>query len=241
MTTDIQSAALLAKRIDTARGMMLGPALGDSWTRPHSPGQLRPAGAATQLTCATVHGLIRSLEHAGRNLPLEFEHTTFTALQRWATAQQIPSTRPSRAPEPWQATTPGYTQRRGSAPATERAHEVPHTTDGRRVLSFSLPEAPVGGSLADFTCRCSGRCPGQLRSLPELERVSTKMPGQRSRQPRNAANRWVRACQDRSSSATWPAAWMTWRNWSTYVRHPEQRARCSSKRRAVSSSSSPSR
>jgi hypothetical protein len=126
MTTDIQSAALLAKRIDTARGMMLGPALGDSWTRPHSPGQLRPAGAATQLTCATVHGLIRSLEHAGRNLPLEFEHTTFTALQRWATAQQIPSTRPSRAPEPWQATTPGYTQRRGSAPATERAHEVPH-------------------------------------------------------------------------------------------------------------------
>ncbi len=123
MSGDIQSAALMARRVETARGMMLGLALGDSWPDQGSAADLIPAGVGTQLACATVHGLICALERGGRALPPEYAHTTFTALHQWAAAQKLTGTLTGRdrVPPSWLATVPGYAQRRGSAPATVRA------------------------------------------------------------------------------------------------------------------------
>lgn len=123
MTTDIQSAAVMARMIHSARGAMLGLALGDSWPGVRQEGQPLSAGVATQLACATVDGVIRSLERQGRGLPPQFAHTTFTALQQWAAAQQIPLVHTGGRPmtSSWMAMAPGFVHRRGRATATVRA------------------------------------------------------------------------------------------------------------------------
>lgn len=120
-TTDIQSAARLAKLIELSRGVLHGIALGDSADHLFSTAVVRPAGVATQLTLATVEGMIRTMERGGRQLDHDWAHESLASLRRWATGQSIPGVSPGRAPgQTLLAQVPGYAVRRGSAPATVR-------------------------------------------------------------------------------------------------------------------------
>lgn len=120
-TMDIQSAARLAKLIELSRGVLHGIALGDGADDLLSQAAVRPAGVTTQLTLATVEGMIRTMERAGRQLDHDWGHESLAALRRWAVGQGIPGVAPERSPgrSPLPQV-PGYAVRRGSAPATVR-------------------------------------------------------------------------------------------------------------------------
>ncbi|MDQ3432235.1 MAG: hypothetical protein M3467_08450, partial [Actinomycetota bacterium] len=120
---DIQSAALLAKRIEAARATMLGLALGDSWSAVQGGRRPAPAGVATQLACATVEGTTRAMERAGHNLSPEWGHATYGSLVRWAAHQGISGVCPggSRMTDGWLESVPALAERRGNAPSTVAA------------------------------------------------------------------------------------------------------------------------
>ncbi|SOC52319.1 ADP-ribosylglycohydrolase family protein [Ornithinimicrobium cerasi] len=116
---DIQSAARLAKLIELSRGVLHGIALGDGADHLFSSAAVRPAGVATQLTLATVEGMIRTMERAGRQLDHDWGHESLASLRRWATGQGISGVAPERGPGgSLLAQVPGYAVRRGRAPAT---------------------------------------------------------------------------------------------------------------------------
>lgn len=120
-TMDLQSAARLAKLIELSRGILHGIALGDGADHLMSQAAVRPAGVATQLTLATVEGMIRTMERAGRRLDHDWGHESLAALRRWAVGQGIPGVAPERgSSQSLLSHVPGYAVRRGSAPATVR-------------------------------------------------------------------------------------------------------------------------
>lgn len=120
-TPEIQSAARLAKLIELSRGVLHGIALGDGADHLFSTAAVRPAGVATQLTLATVEGMIHTMERGGRQLDYDWGHESLASLRRWATGQQIAGVSASRTPgTSLLAQVPAYAGRRGSAPATVR-------------------------------------------------------------------------------------------------------------------------
>lgn len=122
MTEDIQSAARLARLIETSRAVHLGIALGDAADHLISEAPVRRGGVATQLTLATTEGVIRAMERAGQGLDVDWGHESLESLCRWGRLQQISGVSPSRSTvASLLASVPAYAERRGSAPATVRA------------------------------------------------------------------------------------------------------------------------
>lgn len=122
MTEDIQSAARLARLIESARAVHLGIAVGDAAEDLMGDAPVWRAGVATQLTLATTEGVIRAMERAGQGLDADFGHETRESLRNWGVLQQIQGIAPARgAVASPLDTVPAYAERRGSAPATVRA------------------------------------------------------------------------------------------------------------------------
>lgn len=132
----------------SARGMLLGLALGDALAVPGgapTAGTLH-AGVATQLACFTVEGVIRAFVRGAHRGIWHPPTTVWHAYCRWAALQGVEPERlgarwrgaaGSPWPDGWLAQVPALAQRRGDAPATVAA---------LRGLRQGTVDEPVGRS-----------------------------------------------------------------------------------------------
>ncbi|MGC4888091.1 ADP-ribosylglycohydrolase family protein [Micromonospora sp. DT227] len=164
-----------AEQLATARGCVLGDAIGATGGTVPAGGTLR-ATSAGQLACFTIDGIIRANVRGAHKGICHPPSVVWHAYTRWAAMQGIPGIERWREedwPDGWLAQVPALGKRRGSAPATVSALQAQPilqpdgrtwTSTGAHGLTRTLPAGLIqwwGPELGRFAAEVAATTHGQ--------------------------------------------------------------------------------